>query len=175
MLVQWPSLYKLNLHITITLLLLCYGTAKKKLSYMMTTPSLCEFFFDKKRTYKAQRFVGLKELIYHFVFLHLFQHKIGSFQTKSRQAKPSPATTVGSSCHFWTLTVLNNSCKHCRLFMSVCLSGDLARIENEWKKCLSIYTGIYRTNGRTDGTTGFTIFNRWRVWHQTSNWGKRMP
>lgn len=111
---------------------------------------LCvSFFFTKKKTYKAQRFVGLKELIYHFVFLHLFQHKIGSFQTKSSQAKPSPATTVGSSCHFWTLTVLNNSCKHCRLFMSVCLSGDLARIGNEWKKMFKYLYG-YISNERTD-------------------------
>lgn len=45
-------------------------------------------FFLTKKTYKAQRFVGLKELIYHFVFLHLFQHKIGSFQTTSSQAQP---------------------------------------------------------------------------------------
>lgn len=135
---------------------------------------LCvRFFLTKKEHTKLKDLWVSKSWFIISSFCISSSTKLARF--RQNQAKPSPATTVGSSCHFWTLTVLNNSCKHCRLFMSVCLSGDLARIGNEWKNGLSIYTGIYRTNGRTDGMTGFTIFNRWRVWHQTSNWGKRMP
>lgn len=135
------TLYKLNLHIAITLIL----------SYMMTTPSLCEFFSTKKHTKLKDLWVSKSWFIISS-FCISSSTKLARF--RPNQAKPSPATTIGSSCHFWTLTVLNNSsvqgCKHCRLFMSVCLSSDLARIGNEWKKCLSIYTGIYRTDGRTE-------------------------